>query len=320
MLCSLHMWLSLAIFMYAVWSSAFSLGKLALQYSPPLFLTGFRMLFAGVVLLAYLLVRNRGALKVGGKQWASLCLLAFFNIYLSNVLEFYGLQYLSATKACFLYGLSPFFATLFSYLHFGERINLRKAAGLLIGFFGFIPVLKLQGAPEGLHNAFGFLSWPALALIGATISSVYGWVLLRMVVREQTVSPVMASGASMLIGGLVAMGHSLFVDAWHPLPVSFAHFPAFFEGVCWMVLLSNILCYNLYGYLLRRFTATLLSFIGLLSPLFSSLHSWILLGEQPSWTILLSTGVVSFGLWLVYKVELQQGYIVKEQSDASLAP
>jgi drug/metabolite transporter (DMT)-like permease len=80
-----------------------------------------------------------------------------------------------------------------------------------------------------------------------------------------------------------------------------------------MAFVSNILCYNLYGTMLKRFTATFLSFLGLLSPIFASFHGWIFLNEPPSWIIFLSTGIVSLGLWIVYAAELKQGYIVIKQ-------
>jgi drug/metabolite transporter (DMT)-like permease len=52
--------------------------------------------------------------------------------------------------------------------------------------------------------------------------------------------------------------------------------------------------------------------MGLLFPIFASLNSWLFLGEQFSRTILLSTGIVSIGLWLFYSAELRQGYIQKD--------
>jgi drug/metabolite transporter (DMT)-like permease len=51
--------------------------------------------------------------------------------------------------------------------------------------------------------------------------------------------------------------------------------------------------------------------MGLLSPIFASVNGLIFLDEPISWTILLSTGIVSIGLWIVYRAELKQGYIVK---------
>lgn len=304
----------LVIVMYAIWSSVFSIGKMTLQYCPPLFLTGARMFLAGLLLLAFLAIFKRSSFKLNRVQIFSIALLAFFSIYLTNALEFWGLQYLSAAKTCFIYSLSPFFAALFSYLHFNEKMNKQKWLGLGIGVIGFIPVLLTQTGSEELLNAFSFFSWPALAIMGAALCSVYGWVVLRLVVKDHAISPLMANGASMLFGGLLAFGHSFLVENWNPIPVLSQNFSPFLQGTLLMTLVSNIICYNLYGMLLKRFTATFLSFMGLLSPIFASLNGLIFLGEPISWTILLSTGVVCLGLWIVYRAELKQGYIVSPHS------
>lgn len=305
---------SIVVLMYAIWSSMFSFAKIALQYSPPIFLTAARMTIAAVLLLSYLFVTKRSAFKLRSVQWLSIFLLGFFSIYLTNVLEFWALQYLSAAKACFIYSLSPFFAALFSYLHFGEKMNGRKWIGLSLGLVGIIPVLSLQTGAEGLWSAFSFLSWPSLAMIGAALASVYGWVLLRLMVKDQMVSPLMANGSSMLIGGAMAFAHSMFVEPWTPTPVMSGTLASFFGWTLFMAFISNIICYNLYGMLLKRFTATFLSFMGLLSPIFASLHGWIFLGETPSGLIFLSTAIVSIGLWIVYYAELKQGYMTASPS------
>ncbi len=307
------MFFLLSILMYAAWSSIFSFGKLALENSPPLFLTGFRMFFAGLILIIWLALKNPSSLKIGKKQLLPLLALTLFSIYLTNILEFWGLQYLSAAKTCFIYSLSPFFAAIFSYIHFKEKVNRQKLFGMLIGFAGFIPVLMIQTGSEELFNAFSFFSWPELAIMGAALFSVYGWILLRIIVKNHTLSPIYANGYSMLFGGTLAFIHSFFVDTWSPIPVTHGNTLPFLQGIMVMILISNIFCYNIYGYLLKKFTATFLAFLGLLSPIFASLNSWILLKERPSPVILLSTLIVSLGLFLVYQAELKQGYIVKRE-------
>ncbi|MCK4934479.1 MAG: EamA family transporter [Simkaniaceae bacterium] len=299
----------LVVLMYATWSSIFSLGKIALQYSPPVFLTGFRMLFAGILLVGFLAIRKPKSLKVGKKLIFPLIILSFFSIYITNILEFWGLQYLSAAKTCFIYGLSPFIAAILSYIHFKEKINGRKLFGMMIGFAGFIPVLLMQSGSEDLFSAFSFLSWPEIAIMGAAFFSIYGWVLLRMVVKDDAISPLLANGYSMLLGGTLALFHSTFVESWNPLPIASGQTSAFISIVLVITLVSNILCYNLYGYMLKKFTATFLSFMGLLSPVFASFSGWLIIGERPSWVIFASTGVVSLGLFVIYKAELKQGYI-----------
>jgi drug/metabolite transporter (DMT)-like permease len=302
----------LVVFMYAMWSSVFSIGKWTLEFTPPLFLTATRMLLGGVLLLSFLLLFKKNYLKITAKQFLSLAVLGLFSTYLTNAFEFWGLQHLSAAKTCFIYSLSPFFAALFSYLHFGEKMNGRKWLGMLIGFIGFIPVLSMQTGSEELIGGISFFSWPELAIMGAALCSVYGWVLLRLLVKDSSVSPLMANGTSMFIGGIFALIHSLLVESWAPTPVAAAGISGFMQGLLLMTLISNILGYNLYGFLLKRFTATFLSFMGLLSPIFASLNSWLLIGEKPSGIIFLSTGIVGLGLWMVYQAELKQGYIRKD--------
>ena len=209
----------IVILMYAVWSSVFSIGKIALEVSSPLFLTASRMLLASFLLLGYLFFRNRSAFKITPKQFLSIALLAFFGMYLTNALEFWRLQYLTAAKTCFIYSLCPFFSAFFSYLHFGEKMNRRKWLGLAIGFSGILPVLIQEKGVDELLSGISFLSWPELAMIGAALCTVYGWILLRLIVKDTPVSPLMANGSSMLIGGFLALGHSLLIDQWNPIPV-----------------------------------------------------------------------------------------------------
>lgn len=305
------------ILLYATWSSVFSLAKIALQYSPPVFLTGVRMLIASVLILGFLAIAKRASLKLTAKQIFSLGLLGFFSVYLSNILEFWGLQHLTAAKACFIYSLSPFFAAFFSYLHFKEKMNARKWLGMSIGIAGMLPVLWLQSGSEELLHAFSFFTWPTLALIGAAASAVYGWVLLRVAVKDSNISPLAANGMSMLFGSLLALLHSHFVESWHPTPIAPGNWAPFLQITLAITCISSILCYNLYGMMLKRYTATFLSFMGLLSNIFAPLHGWLVLGEPIAWEIFASTAVLSLGLWIVYSEELKQGYIVKKAARTS---
>jgi len=266
------------------------------------------MLFAGILLLGILWLRKSKAFKLSIKQYIGLFLLGIFSVYLTNICEYWGLQHLSSAKTCFIYSLSPFFAMFFSYLHFKEKLTVKKLLGIAIGFIGFIPVLSLQSGSEELFTMWRLVSLPDLAVMGAALFSVYGWILLRVFVKQE-ISPMMANGASMAFGGAVAMLHSFFLDSWNPWPVAQGSCFPFLGGVLVITVISNMICYNLYGYMLKKFTATFLSFAGLLSPVFASLSGWILLGEKPSPVIFMSTAIVLLGLWIVYQEELKQGYV-----------
>lgn len=264
-----------------------------------------------------LLIWRRTALRVSLKQFLSLAVLGFFSIYLANICEFWALQHLSAAKTCFIYSLSPFFSALFSYLHFGERMNGRKWIGMSVGLIGFmLPLVIASWNTDTLIEGIMGFSWPELAIAVAALSSVYGWVLLRLLVKDEAISPIMASGSSMLFGGFFALIHSYWVDPWTPIPVQGADVAPFIQGILLMTLISNVICYNAYGFMLKHFTATFLSFVGLLSPIFASFNGWLFLGEAPDPLIFLGTSIVSLGLWLVYSAELRQGYILSRKQPA----
>lgn len=304
--------LFLVFLTFFIWSTSFTLGKTTLECSPPIFLTGVRMFLGGVIIMAFLALFKRGSLKINKQQIFPLILLSISAVYLTNVFEFWGLQYLTAAKACFIYSLSPFLSALFSYFQFKEKVTSRKFLGLLIGFIGFIPVMLKRSTGEEFVGGLSFFSWPEIALILATITSVYGWILMRKLGKEDGMSPLMANGTSMCLGGAFALLHSCFVDSWTPVPIT--NYSGFFQGVFLMIIISNLICYNLYGWLLKRFTATFLSFAGLMTPLFAAFFGWIVLGETVDWVFFLSIGIISIGLWLVYSEELRLGYIIRSTS------
>lgn len=279
-----------------------------------MFLTGSRMLLSGLLLVGYTVFKNKVP-RITKKGWLSLTILALFSIYLSNVLEFWSLSHLTAAKTCFIYGLSPFMTALLSYIHFKEKMTKMKWVGLLLGCVGFIPIFVSKTPKEELLQAFGYFTWPELAMLGAAFFSVYGWIMLRLIVKDEEIPILFANGSSMLIGGTLALLSSYFFEIWSPSPIQQGSFFQLSSALLFLTLLSNVFCYNLYGFLLKKFTATFLSLIGLLSPLFTSLHSYILLGETPSPIIFGSTFIVLIGLGIVYREEKRQGYLLSLRSD-----
>lgn len=301
---------------FFIWASSFSLAKAAMKYSPPLYVTGVRMFLAGVILLSFLFFFKRKDFSIKRSQIFPLILLALSAVYLTNAFEFWGLQYLSAAKACLIYSLSPFIAALLSYIQFREKITPRKVAGLAVGFVGFSPVFLYDSGSESLMGGLLFFSWPELALILATVFSVYGWILLRKLGKDEGMSPLMANGSSMLLGGLFALAHSFFSENWSPTPV--VEHGEFFKWVFLIIVISNLICYNLYGWLLKRFSATFLSFAGLTTPLFAASWGWIMHHESVPWPFYLSMGIVAAGLWLVYSEELRLGYIMRARKTVEM--
>lgn len=294
------------VLLYALFASVFTIAKTGLSHVQPFFLIGSRMLIAGIILLGYQKIRHGQTFKFNHQTWLRIVQLALFNIYLTNALEFWGLRYLTAAKTCFIYSLSPFLSALFSYYLFNEKLSLKKWTGLSLGFIGFLPILVSQTAGENAAGHFFIFSWAEIAVMGAATCSVYGWILLRQLINEDGLSPMTANGMSMLMGGICALVHSGLVETWNPLPIS--NYSSYFECTILLILISNLICYNLYGYLLKRYSATFVSFAGFTTPLFTALFGWFFLNETVSWHFYLSFGMVLSGLLVFDQEELKQTY------------
>ena len=301
--------------LYGIWSLAFPIGKTLVFYADPIFTVAIRMLLASLILLGWLYIKNSNSIKISFKEALSTFILSLFSIYFCNIFEYWGLKYLSSAKTCFIYSMSPFFTALLSYIHFKERMTWTKWLGMCVGFLGFLPVLALQEGSEDLLKINTFFSWPSLAVIFASFCGVYGWILLRLMVKDQQMNPVKVNAFSMLFGGALAFITSFIIETSPLTQMYQLDAPPYFGWLALIIFISNIVCFNLYGFLLKKFSATLLSFFGLLSPLFTSLNAYLFFNEPVHPIILVITVLVSFVLFIVYRIELQQGYVRSSSSD-----
>lgn len=322
----------LVLLLYMLLASTFVIGKAALVYSQPIFLIGVRMTLGGILLLAYVYFFRRKNWKFNKKDWWLFAQIIFFHIYLSFILEFWSYKYVTAYKASFMYNLSPFITVIFAYLFFRERMNKRKWTGLIIGFLGCLPVFLAEApAAELKAGSFFFLSMPEIALLISVTAGVWGWIMLKELVVHRNYSPIFVNGIGMFFGGIMALVtalafegkpllkcpdrsivlegswfQSLFCTSWHSFFLLMSY-------VCLLILVANIVFYNFYGFLLKKYTPTFLSLVGLLCPLFAALLGWIFLGETVTWHFFVSLTVVLLGAYIFYQDELiEQGTLDQE--------
>ncbi len=297
--------LFLVILLFALFASLFGLSKATLAYSEPFFLIGSRMFLAGLLLLAHQFIYNRKNIKFKMAHLWPFFLLSLFMIYLTNAAEIWGIQHMLSAKACLIYSLSPFLAALVAYIMLKETLNAKKWLGLIIGFVGLVPIFMTQSDAEQLVGSLGHISYAEVSMLFAVFCGVYGWTLLKKIVSEYKYSPIFANGIAMTIGGGLALLHSYYSgESWTPIPVS--DVMPFIQNTIAMCLISNIIGYNLYGYLLKHYSATFMAFAGLITPIFASFFGWVFLGETITWHFFASIALFSVGLTLFYQEELKR--------------
>ena len=261
------------------------------------------MLIAGVILLSYHYFTNGRRLSVTKGQLYYIFFVAVFGIYLTNACEFWGLKYVSAGKTCLICCFYPIVTALIAWLSGKEVLTTKKIIGLLIGMLGFIPVLMIEGTFEELSGTCWWLSYAELALIFSTFATALGWIFSRHAIKELQLNVVLLNGASMSIGGIMALVHSYAAECWDPLPIY--NMRSFLLWLMVIIFCSNIVSYNLHGFLLKKFTATYISFANLIDPLFASIFGWLILGEVLHYQFWLSFIFVVFGSSLYYKESIR---------------
>lgn len=292
--------LLLVLTVFCCFGLMFSVSKMALMEAPPLALTAIRMFLAGLLLLTYQGIANPKKLIIRKQDWPKIFLLAILSFYLTNVLEYWGLQSLSAAHACFIYSLTPFFTAIVGYFFEGEKMTPFKWLGMSIGLSAMVPVLMIDDP----HTTLGFsiISMAELAVMASTLCSVFGWLILKSLARSRGDHGLIScNGLSMLFAGLICFVHTTIQNPSNPLPIR--NWPNFLLFVSLMILLSNVISYNLYGYLLKKFSATFMAFAGLTTPLFASLWGKILLKEAIPDNFFLSLAAITLGLTIFYREE-----------------
>lgn len=304
----------LIILLYMLMASTFTLGKAVLAYIQPIMFIGMRMMVAGILLLAYQYVFNYKQWRFRWRDANTFGAVAFFLMFISFVAEFWAMQYVTGAKACLLYNASPFITALFAYWFLHERLTRKQIVGLMIGFLGFIPILMGQVPTEVVTRHIGFLSTPELALIAAVVAASYGWICVKQLVMRDY-SPIMINGISMLVGGIASFLLALCVEptpwlrvavepAWGLTPWEYALW-AVIGYTALLILIANVIGFNLNSWLLKHYSATFISFVGFTAPLFTAFFDWVYLGQVVSWSFWLTIGIVGVGIYIFYQDELK---------------
>lgn len=291
----------LIIILYALFALSVVTSKMIFAYSAPIFYIGARMSIAGLLLLAYQYIYAHDHFYFKREHAWLYAQVIFFGVYFTYIIRFWGLEQMPASKTMFMFNLAPFLSALFSYLLINEKMSKKQWVGLFIGFVGFIPILISKSKGEqGLTELF-YISWPELAVLASVVSHSYNWIVVRKLVREYNYSPAMMNGLTMFAGGVGAMLTSPFIEGFYPVTNSWE----FLKLLAFVILISNLICHNLYAYLLKVYTATFISFAGFMSPLFAALYGWLWLDEIITWHFYVSSIIVFIGLVLFYQDELK---------------
>jgi drug/metabolite transporter (DMT)-like permease len=290
----------LILLLYALIASTFIFAKNIVVHANPLFILTIRMLFAGsiIILINYF---SQKKLLIKKKDIKIFILSGFFLIYLSFLPEFWALQYLSSFTVTLMYGITPFISYCLEVFLYKKKIIKYQVIATIIGFLGLLPMLYSEQNARCDSLCLGYI--PHCVLLIAIISGAYGWFIVKNLLKKRY-SLFLINGYSMVIGGLMLLITSLFAgfNTVFKMP-DLNSIPSLLLYFLLLVIISNGIVYNLYGYLIKKYSLSLVSIIGFTCPLFSGLYELFLYNKTFSCGYWISLTLITIALFIFYKNE-----------------
>jgi drug/metabolite transporter (DMT)-like permease len=266
------------VFICFVWGTTWLAMKIGIQTVSPGVFAGLRWSLAGLVILAVRRIRAERLLPPP-RLWPRLLFVSVMLVTLNQVIQLYGLKYITAgLGAVISSALTPVALLGFSVALGQERFSSRQFAAILMGVVG---VLTLFG-PAALA---GTLDLRELAGAGAVtvgcLCYTLGSVMTRPMMR--TVEPVQLAGLTGLVGGVVLLAASLTAEpgAWQSMRLAWG-WPAF---LAWLYLLipGALLSTTMYFLLVRDWGASRPGTYAFISPVIAVGLGCTFFGEKLDW-------------------------------------
>jgi drug/metabolite transporter (DMT)-like permease len=258
---------------------AITLLTLRMLFSAPFFL---------VVGLKHILQRQQRALNC--KDYFAVLILGLLGYYLSSLLDFIGLQYISAGLERLILFLYPTFVVVLSALLLGKKFGAKEVIALIFSYSGIVLVFYEQFHLQAEHLVFG-----AACVFGSTLTYT-----LYLIGAGETIARIGASrftAYAMLIACGATLMQFLLTHPAHALLVN-THI---YELSLIMALFSTVLPVFMLSSAMRLIGSSHTSLIGSLGPVATLFMAQGILGEeltllQISGAALIMIGVMSLTL------------------------
>jgi drug/metabolite transporter (DMT)-like permease len=269
-----------------IWSSAYSVAKLALYDCPPLLLLTARFLLAGVIMIGAAAF-SADWRRLAWRDTAVFVLLGVLNYPLYLGLNYYGMLSLPAGLSALIISANPVLTAPLAAVFLDERMTWRKVLGLLLGVGGVAFILGSR-LNAGLARPVGIAF-----TLGALCSLVIATILFKRLAPNGSLW--LGNGMQNLAGGLAVAPFAFAFERFGDVVPSMR----FFLALAYSVVLVSIVAYLLWFYILKVSGATTASSYHFLMPPLGIAFGWLIVGERVEPVDLIGILPVALGIYLV---------------------
>ncbi len=268
--------------------------KLAYQFAPvdAITLLSLRMMFSLPLFLISGLAYLRYCPKLGPKDWLLLIFLGLAGYYLASILDFMGLEYISAGLERVILFTYPMITILIGLLFLDKSASPKMLIAMVICYAGVSLVfMSDHSLSEGSNT-----SWIGAALIFASAVS-YAFYNAFSELSIKKLGAARFSILALVVSIVATQVHFLTTnpvsDLVQPLPI---------YGYCAaMALFSTVLPIFFQSGAIQRIGAGPTVLVGMLGPIMTIFFSWLLLSEPITLIQIAGTVLVLLGVYWVQK-------------------
>lgn len=248
-----------------------------------------RMLFATPFFLAVGIHKMRSEkVKLSTTEWIMVVLLGFLGYYLSSILDFLGLLYVSAGMERLILFIYPTLVIVLSAIFLGQTVRRREILSLLITYIGIL-IVFITDKVEKTENIY----------LGAFLIFLCAFTYAAYLIGSGKMIPRIGASRftayAMLVACLSISLHFVFThkaeDLYLPLQVYSLSFA--------MAIISTVLPTFLLAQGIKRIGSSTASIIGTIGPVSTIILAWIFLGETINLYQIFGTVLVILGVFIV---------------------
>lgn len=276
---------------YVIWGSTYLVIRFAIETLPPFFMASIRFGTAGIVLLAFLMIR--GVALPTLPQIRNCALTGAMLLLAGNGGVSWVEQYVPSGIVALVNATIPCWMVLFSVLAGEKRPSGRELLALVIGAAGVVLLMQSGG---DLAFASGAPSWVFIVLVVGTCSWALGSVFARR--ANMPTSPFMATAFQMLFGGLFLCIVGLLngeATSFQPELISVRSVLA----LSYLTVFGSIVAFSAYVWLLRIVPASRVASYAYVNPLIAMLLGWLFGNEELSGNSALAAALVVAAVFLI---------------------
>ncbi len=252
----------------------------------------YRMLFALPMFLAMAWWASRGQPALSRRDWLGVLGLGFSGYYLASFLDFWGLQYISASLERLILYLNPTLVLVLGWALYGRRITGRQAGAMALSYAGVLVVF----GHEVNFDASGTLLGGALVFGSAVSYAVYLLYSGEMVKRLGSLRLV---GLATTVACVLCIGQFVWL---RPLSAAVVA-----PEVVWLSVLNAVACTAapvlMVMMAIERIGSGLTAQTGMIGPMSTITMGVLLLGEPFNGWVLVGTVLVMGGVFWVSRAK-----------------